>query len=326
MSDCDRFTRLLLAKGHGFPLFLPSPPVDLPDAVKRNGTQIGDVGIVCNDGSFDPIFNIYRPEGDLANRFGVPSDFKQLPCGQDDILQVPRHPAGTVILNSPASAGAPVLEQALLRLPDGASTRDSRSLPLLRDYAAKHARSWYQFVNDDLERMVGDSGLYLVTGVTKTTSWSIDVGSFAHVAGGEWDEASATINSGPHRSPGEESRENQSVFIRGFKVALRPSGSTDTEDEELSLHSIYHPSDIINKYKFDADPSAMVAVTHDDEWTSVLGEADIKLPDDEDLIARISKKFKTSNSGSTGSWVTPQPFVRGRDLWIHAPARRAVSR
>ncbi|KAJ7270204.1 ankyrin repeat-containing domain protein [Mycena rebaudengoi] len=38
----------------------------------------------------------------------------------------------------------------------------------------------------------------------------------------------------------------------------------------------------------------MVAVTHDDEWTSVLEEA--KLPDDDDLVACISKKFKTWNS------------------------------
>ncbi|KAJ7270205.1 hypothetical protein C8J57DRAFT_1022878, partial [Mycena rebaudengoi] len=109
---------------------------------------------------------------------------------------------------------------ALLLLPDGASTWDSRSLQLLRDYTLKHARSWYQFVNDDLERMAGDSGLYLITGVTKSTSWSIDVSNFAQVAGCGWDEASATINSGPHRSPGEESwPENQTVFIRGFKVA-----------------------------------------------------------------------------------------------------------
>jgi hypothetical protein len=154
-----------------------------------------------------------------------------------------------------APAGVTVLGAQLL-LPDGASTWDLHRPQLFRDYALKHVHSWYQFVNDDLKCMAGSSGLYLVTGVTKSTSWSIDVKNFVDGLGNEasraagaaaytpgWDDTSATINSGPHRSPGEESwPENQTVFIRGFKVALRASASTlgcdDIEDEELPVQSV----------------------------------------------------------------------------------------
>jgi hypothetical protein len=102
MSDGRHlYAHLLFPKGHGFPLFLPSPPDDLPEPVKREGTRIGDVGIVCTDGSFDPIFNILCPEGHLANRFGVPSGFEKLILRPEDICErVLCHPPGSVISNT----------------------------------------------------------------------------------------------------------------------------------------------------------------------------------------------------------------------------------
>ncbi|KAJ7274774.1 caspase domain-containing protein [Mycena rebaudengoi] len=54
------------------------------------------------------------------------------------------------------------------------------------------------------------------------------------------------------------------------------------------VHSTYHPSDVINRHILDSDPSAIVAVTHDDEWTSVLKEADNDIPDDAELVRRYS--------------------------------------
>ncbi|KAJ6495086.1 hypothetical protein C8R45DRAFT_787905, partial [Mycena sanguinolenta] len=161
-----------------FPLFRPSPLDDLPDAVRRVGVQIGDVGILCRDGSFDPIFSICRPEGGVFNRLGVPAHFEQLILTPEDIrYQAQFHSPGTVMStvfkkrsrdNRRASASE---NAALLLLPDGASTWDLRRPQLFRNYAMKHAHSWYGFINDDLERLVGNSRLYLVTGVTKSTSW-----------------------------------------------------------------------------------------------------------------------------------------------------------
>ncbi|KAJ7274783.1 caspase domain-containing protein [Mycena rebaudengoi] len=55
------------------------------------------------------------------------------------------------------------------------------------------------------------------------------------------------------------------------------------------VHSTYHPSDVINRHILDSDPSAIVAVTHDDEWASVLKEADDDdIPDDAELVRRYS--------------------------------------
>jgi hypothetical protein len=101
MSDNILYTRAILSKGEGYPLFLPPPSDDLPESARRTGTEIGDVGVVTQDGSFDPIFNILCPANDRANRFGVPPGFIQVVLPPDDIrMQVPCYPPGYVISNT----------------------------------------------------------------------------------------------------------------------------------------------------------------------------------------------------------------------------------
>jgi hypothetical protein len=132
-------------------------------------------------------------------------------------------------------------QTGLLLLPDGASRWDLRRLQLFRDYALRHAHNWYAFVNGILQRMVGNGDLYLVTGVTKSTSWSVaavenhsgdrqislklkaaQIGNAGATWTWEWESGGSSVNSGPRRRPGEVSwRDNQTVFLRGFKVALR---------------------------------------------------------------------------------------------------------
>lgn len=123
-----------------------------------------------------------------------------------------------------------------VHLPDGASESDLLRSEIFRDLAVKHARAWYEFVNDDLQRMVGNSDLYLITGVTKCASWRIAT-----------ENNLSPIRSGPHRFPGEEVCENQTVFIRGFKVALRSSDPLfgglscgDSEDGGCVSDEIYN--------------------------------------------------------------------------------------
>jgi hypothetical protein len=91
--------------------------------------------------------------------------------------------------------------------------------------------------------MVGNGDLYLVTGVTKSSSWSVAAlenqsgdgkvslklkAAQAAAAGvscaWEWESTSSSFNSGPRSPPGQEAFQgnlNQTVFVRGFKVALR---------------------------------------------------------------------------------------------------------
>ncbi|KAJ7708943.1 hypothetical protein B0H17DRAFT_1031304 [Mycena rosella] len=386
MSDSNLYSRLLFPKGHGYPLFHPQPSDDLPDSARRIGTEIGDVGVVTQDGCFDPIFNILRTGDDPANRFGVPAGFEQVVLRPDDILiRAQFHLPGSDISNTtvikkrldveggmennvflPLGAGGLVEVSAnsrqtgLLLLPDGASRWDLRPQRVFRDHALRHGQSWYAFVNGDLGRMIGSGDLYLVTGVTKSTSWSVaalenrsgdgkvslklkaaQFGTVGSSYGWEWESASSWVDSGPRRRVGEESwRDNQTVFLRGFKVALRAmplrrsprvlsivnskaselianstfvpfsqprSGSSSARDLPESAASnasgdsasddegpaefvpnTYHPSVIINEYLLN---HAMVAVIHDDEWLSVLDEADDGIPDNHELIRRILDKF-----------------------------------
>ncbi|KAJ6492800.1 hypothetical protein C8R47DRAFT_422437 [Mycena vitilis] len=268
MSDSRLYSRLLLPKGNGYPLFHPQPFDDLPMESRRVGTDIGDVGIITSDGSFDAIFNICRAADDPVNRFGVPKGFQQVTLDPGDIAPRARyHRPGSDVSNTkitkrrlagdmsvesnvflPLGAGAVIeistssQQTAVLLLPDGASRTDLRRLKRFREYALKHAESWYAFVTGSLERMVDNGDLYLVTGTDKSSSWSVAavenhsddrtislklkaslVGSAGTSCVWEWETASSFADSGPRRSPGDEETENQTVFLRGFKVAIRPT-------------------------------------------------------------------------------------------------------
>lgn len=55
--------------GHGHPLWSPEPRDDLE-------VQLGDVGIVNDDGAFVRLFNITCSESHKLNKHGVPHDFQ----------------------------------------------------------------------------------------------------------------------------------------------------------------------------------------------------------------------------------------------------------
>jgi hypothetical protein len=104
MSDSDLYSRLLFPKKQGYPLFHPQPFDDLPETARRTGTKIGDVGVITQDGFFDPIFNILRARDDPYNRFGVPLSFEQVLLGPDDIATSAQvHPPGSHISNTTIS-------------------------------------------------------------------------------------------------------------------------------------------------------------------------------------------------------------------------------
>ncbi|KAF7345422.1 Tkl tkl-ccin protein kinase [Mycena venus] len=376
MSDSILYSRLLFPKGHGYPLFCPEPFDDLDEAARKTGSEIGDVGVITWDGSFDPIFNILRASNDPSNRYGVPPGFEQVFLGPQDIsTRAQCHLPGSDISNTtiskrrldfeagtesnvflPVGAGAVVevstnsKQTGILLLPDGASRWDLRSQQLFRDYALKHAENWYTFVNGNLRRMAGNGDLYLVTGVTKSTSWGVaavenhsgegtlslklkaaQIGSAGATYAWEWESAGSSVNAGPRRCAGEEWRDKQTVFLRGFKVASKwskatgpsspstpsqlqssdtngnslswsaftrtdPSstGGSSDDEESLSPSSNYYPSDLINEHLLDCFVDATVAVTHDDEWASILTEQDSEVPADDELITRVLNKFKMS--------------------------------
>jgi len=132
-------------------------------------------------------------------------------------------------------------EGALLVLPEGADQHDLCSLLLFEREALRCGESWYEFVVTKLGRTrVNADSLYLITGCHKTSSWSLAAfdqssssGSFdalftaSKITNGNihaaysWQMTSAVpCRIGPEPYNGAQ---NQTIFIRGFKIAIRES-------------------------------------------------------------------------------------------------------
>lgn len=108
-----------------------------------------------------------------------------------------------------------------------------------RRYAAENAKQWYQFVNGTLGAEVPNGHLYFITGADTTSHWgtsawhgqttgvnvSLKFGAcLAQASAGlvyRWEEQnSAAVCSHPDPNDVGEPLWNQSVFVRGIRVAL----------------------------------------------------------------------------------------------------------
>ena len=88
-NDSEIYARLLLPKRRGFPLWDPQPHPNLPSEYRKDGVNIGDVGIVTPLGVFDFLFNICLPTDHVINDGYVPDDFRPLePPGPRDIVEL----------------------------------------------------------------------------------------------------------------------------------------------------------------------------------------------------------------------------------------------
>ncbi|KAG9310395.1 hypothetical protein JVU11DRAFT_9533 [Chiua virens] len=223
-SPQDVYARYLLSS-RGYPLWVPEPSHDL--LVRRpDGLRIGDVGVVVpEDGGFEVFFNICLPrEHPFHRATGVPDNFRQLQLGDQDTRIIPN-------LEQPG------------RIISSSSVTRTRTIKLSSDgssEATKHGIGWYRFAEENLGRMISHDSLYLITGFYKTRSWSLaafenDAGSgefsaqfkMTEVGGGNvagtytWETTrSLDWRVGPIENYGIDIP-NQSVFIRGFKIALR---------------------------------------------------------------------------------------------------------
>ncbi|KAF8199273.1 hypothetical protein K438DRAFT_1524429, partial [Mycena galopus ATCC 62051] len=159
----------------GFPLYIPGPQITISEAYRRHGVSIGDVGTVTTKGDFDFFFNIYLPAGPPINT-NVPDDF--VPLTSYEPTDVGHHDfdpgnyvsgttGGEFVFNCRAPNGA------VLALPHGGHLEELRNLECVRQYAAKHAESWYKYANQKRGRGLVNGGLYLVTGWEKAKSWGM---------------------------------------------------------------------------------------------------------------------------------------------------------
>ncbi len=92
----DIYVPMLMRGGCGYPLWLPEPfdDPDLPDAYKSDGTQIGDLGYLDEDGGFVYLFNVGKAIDDPVNVDRTPPGFIPL-AGihepRNQLLRLRRH-------------------------------------------------------------------------------------------------------------------------------------------------------------------------------------------------------------------------------------------
>jgi hypothetical protein len=95
MPDSERpqdiYVKDLSNSERGYPLYIPTPPENAPEAHKRRGIQIGDVGVFRPNGSFEAFFSAACTEDHPMHcKHGVPIGFSPyIPFGSqqtDDIL------------------------------------------------------------------------------------------------------------------------------------------------------------------------------------------------------------------------------------------------
>lgn len=97
-SPSDIYSRLLLPKRHGYPLWFPEPRKELSKEYRSVGVEIGDVGMITFDGGFDFLFNICRSADDPVNSQGVPAGFKPVHLKPEHVREIPEmHGVGTHI-------------------------------------------------------------------------------------------------------------------------------------------------------------------------------------------------------------------------------------
>ncbi|KAJ7848401.1 hypothetical protein B0H13DRAFT_1906754 [Mycena leptocephala] len=188
-AESEVYCSQLMRQRRGFPLYVPEPQRNLPEQYQRNGVSIGDVGRVTPEGIFDFFFNIYLPPGHPINA-NVPEDFSPMPpYASVDIfhldfvpgnhvstpsvqkldlnLATENFPGGDFMFNCEAPHGA------VLALPHGGHLEKLENLENIRQYAAKHAESWYRYINGTRGRGLANGSLYLVTGTEKSRSWGM---------------------------------------------------------------------------------------------------------------------------------------------------------
>jgi len=74
----DIYYRRLAVKGRGSPMWVTEPSTTLPNAYRRRGIAVGDVGILTAFGAFDFMFNICLPADHPINQQGLPEGFSPI--------------------------------------------------------------------------------------------------------------------------------------------------------------------------------------------------------------------------------------------------------
>ncbi|KAF8545968.1 hypothetical protein OG21DRAFT_1451313 [Imleria badia] len=241
-----------LPNNRGYPLWFPEPSSRLPSSYRQDGLQIGDVGHVSRKGTFNVLLNIcHGPNHALHQDLGVSFSFNPIKVIDREVEVISNADPPGCIITSPGITQPSRTSQrdghyeftpspakgAILILPDGATCHDLPANERFRQVAMDHAFDWYEIAKQHYGESISSSSLYLITGFYKARSWS--VASFHDSTGTE----PRNIRVVPREREGTTARRewmctfpvqyrdgpgpdhngsvNQTVFISGFKIAVR---------------------------------------------------------------------------------------------------------
>ncbi|KAJ7779170.1 hypothetical protein B0H16DRAFT_1711520 [Mycena metata] len=329
----------------------------------------GDVGYL-KDGSFHRLFNATLSADHEDQTLGVPPCFQplELPPAwlyRNDKFFNPGNLRSSSVTECrygidvngtilPGGAGVyfscSTKQGALLHLSRPAIREDALAMEAFETCTLQHFQHWYDFANKTLRRGV-KTGMMIVTGCDKTFEWasavfderSKDAGISLQIDAvpglsaeltfsGKWDTSSAVQHrSGPIHKGADAPKNDQTIFIRGYKVLQRPmrapkviraaakprsrspspgrdgdqpdlcaasvSDLGESTEWEWALESIpgdsrvYHPSDALLEYILDHSEDD-VAIVHDDDWCGVSTHPALRTGCP--LVAEILQRYERS--------------------------------
>ncbi|KAK7451048.1 hypothetical protein VKT23_012723 [Stygiomarasmius scandens] len=268
----DTYSKHLFRHKHGYALLNPEPSrigEELEphlEALYAEGIRVGDVGLISDSGDFISLFNIFKPSDAPVNTVhGVPHGFQPLEYRRNLLFSTNGyHLPNTWLcsknnqelkLDAQGTALAPGMplwpgfgvqfqffrsEGAILLLTEGARRVDYRGLPDIRDYAMKHAESWYRYLTDQVRMDAYNGSLYVITGYDRTCCYeNLSFQSSSQETSISFRFASPLLPNGDFGRLGfscssisdqelrrgasspEHHLHNLSPFIRGFKIMLR---------------------------------------------------------------------------------------------------------
>ncbi|KIL63942.1 hypothetical protein M378DRAFT_163905 [Amanita muscaria Koide BX008] len=242
-SIAERYTRSMLKSLIGYPLYDPKPFSELSKEYPRNGVNIGDVGFIRGDGTFDFLFNICPSKNASINPPNLPDGFSLETAHEFTTRDRELLPRNTSLFERPitrTNSGEYIcegLEGAILELPQGAMLDEATNMLPFEKLAARHAVQWYEYTMTR-GRKISNGSLYLITSSTKCTQWGTAVfdRTCASGQGLNFDKKkSRPVGKTPAKyqwkgsrafptkvfDPIKGSTPNQCVFLGGYKITIR---------------------------------------------------------------------------------------------------------
>ncbi|KAE9390140.1 hypothetical protein BT96DRAFT_946371 [Gymnopus androsaceus JB14] len=275
---------ILNEKGGFNPLFNTCHPQSHPLNIRGVPPNFKVLEIDENDTLESP--RAYTLGSHVASDNSFCQDTMSYSEGQIPIAEVPVEFGAGQVFTSSATKGA------LLILPEGGRSSDHEQRLRFIKHAAEHAQPWYDYVNGlrQLSRGVENGSIYLVTGYDKARVWGMAsfkdaqgpvrldfVSRMSYNAGGPPEFWFQKCHFASAFNDADNEFQNQSgcVFLRGVKIAIRDSWFFNKYAEAAHILDLkddqgYHPSDVINKWILNNYQEVDVAVTHDDDWASVI--------------------------------------------------------